>query len=156
MPEDWIKLAMGLALGVSIAGLGLWMLALEARERAATVETRGMIVATAARTEPDPDRAGWNRTVYAPVIEFPLPQTASLAGGYGRFNGRFEPYRASEGKAVVVRYQPASPWQTARVVEPLEDLGSLGAIGLGAAALAATALEARKVRAARRGLPCGA
>ncbi|MCM1984009.1 DUF3592 domain-containing protein [Lyngbya confervoides] len=124
--EDQLGAVIGVLIGSSLMGVGLWAQGLEAHQREHWVETSGQIVDSVRYY----DRQE-NETTYAPVIQF------EINGDPARFTGSYQRYRLSEGKQVVVRYDPNDPVETARIVDSFDGIAPWAGFGLGAASLIA-------------------
>jgi hypothetical protein len=99
---------------------------LEAREIATLREVQGTVVGSETRRETDPDDRNKTREVFAPVIE------VRDADRVFRFTGASSTSRLADGLTRVVRYDPARPTASARMVDPLEGLTAYGMWGMGA------------------------
>ncbi|GEM_PF-1532652 len=125
-PEEIFSAIFGLVLGLLFIAGGVWVRHIETHERATLTETQGTVVDSVKRRERS-TTDNQEKDTYAPVIEF-LDN-----GDRTRFTGKYVSYRSSNGHNVVVRYDPAQPTTTARVVEPLEGLTAWGMFGMGGA-----------------------
>lgn len=126
--DETLSAGFGLLLGVLFMVGGFWVRHIDAQQRATLNETQGTIVDSVRRRDRNASN-NQEKETYAPVIEF-------LANGKRtRFTGKYESYRSSQGRVVVVRYDPNQPTTTARVVEPLEGLTAWGMVGVGGIAV---------------------
>lgn len=122
--EDKLGACIGMVIGLMFIGVGFWVRHLDAWEQATLVEAQGTVIDCVSRRE---RRTTDDREVevFAPVIEF------LVKGDRTRFTGSYQSYCLSQGKTVVVRYDPNQPATTARLVEPLDRIWSWVAFGTG-------------------------
>ncbi|WP_244918218.1 DUF3592 domain-containing protein [Nostoc linckia] len=126
--DEKLSAGIGLFLGLLFIGGGFWVRNIVAHEIATLKETRGTVVDSISRRERNSEN-NQEKETYAPLIEF-------LANGEPtRFTGSYESYRSSNGKIVVVRYDPKQPIKTARVVNSLEGLVPWAMFGMGGLAV---------------------
>ncbi len=121
--ENLIKLAVALMLGIAMIAGGALVSRLKSREQATLIVTPGTVVDNERRSELNSDRKPV--TKFVPVIEF------MVNGDARRFTGDPVSFESAKGNLVVVRYDPALPAQSARVVEPLEDVTPIAMYGIG-------------------------
>lgn len=121
--ESRLSAVIALVIGVTLVGAGFLARAYEARERATLTETTGTIVDTVKGRVRDSN--GKDRDGFAPVIEF------QVNGAPVRFTGAVENFRQSNGNAVAIRYDPAQPAASARVVGGLQELAPWAVFILG-------------------------
>jgi hypothetical protein len=100
--------------GLLMMGGGFYAKNQITQERATLTQTQGKVVDIVHRRERD--RKDQQKDTYAPIIEF------VAEGNLVRFRGRYESYKASNGKILAVRYDPKQPATTAREVEAFESL----------------------------------
>ena len=112
--ESRLSAVFALVLGIALLGAGFWVRAREAGELATLTETTGTVVDTVKSRVRDSN--GKDRDGFAPVIEF------QANGGPVRFTGSVESFQQSKGNVVAIRYDPAQPSASARVVGGLDGL----------------------------------
>lgn len=125
--EDKFSGILGVMIGVVFIGTGFWVNNKFTHEQATLTQTQGRVVDTVHRRERDSKNK--EKDTYAPIIEF------VVQGDPVRFTGRYESYRASNGKIVAVRYDPKQPVTTAREVQSFESLAPWVAFGMGGLSL---------------------
>ena len=121
--DEKLSAAIGIFLGLLFLGGGCLVKYLDDNEQATLQETQGAIVETLSRRERDKNNQ--EKITYAPVVEF------SVQGEKKRFTGWYGSDRPSQGKSVVVRYDPKNPTGKARIVPPLEWLTPWAMFGMG-------------------------
>lgn len=121
--EAKFSAVIALAIGVLLVGAGFAAREYEARERATLTETTGTVVDTVKSRVRDSE--GKDRDGFAPVIEF------QVNGAPVRFTGAVENFRQSNGNVVAIRYDPAQPSASARVVGGLQELAPWAVFLLG-------------------------
>ncbi|MBL1177273.1 DUF3592 domain-containing protein [Pantanalinema sp. GBBB05] len=122
--DETLSTLWGLAIGLLLMVGGLWVQQIHQREQVTLKEVQGTVVDTISRRERDAT-THQEKITYAPVIEFPVTNDRT------RFTGKYESYRVSNGKPVVVRYNPQQPATTAQVVDPLEGWTPWAMVGIG-------------------------
>jgi hypothetical protein len=113
-----------LVVGLLLVLGGVWMRNVEARERVTLRETQGTVVASVKGREHN-NSTGKDTDSYAPVIAF------QADGAAIRFTGSRESFKQSDGNKVIVRFDPANPAATARVVDSSEGLVPWSLFALG-------------------------
>ncbi|WP_341531561.1 DUF3592 domain-containing protein (plasmid) [Nostoc sp. UHCC 0302] len=113
--------------GLLMMGAGFYANNQITHEHATFTQTQGKVIDIVHHRERDSkDKL---KDTYAPIIEFPAK------GALIRFTGRYESYRASNGKIVAVRYDPKQPATTAHEVQSFESFTPWAAFSMGGLSL---------------------
>jgi hypothetical protein len=122
------------AVGLAFLAGGWWVHRNDSHQRVHWMETAGTIVDRDIWRQRDLGKKDFLQpdtytVTYAPVVEFTVNQRKL------RFKGSYDSTPPSLGNQVVVRYDPAAPESSARVVDPFEGLTpwAMAALGLYAA-----------------------
>ena len=129
--DDKLSALINLMIGVVLIGTGLWVRQKDADERHHWVETQGVVIKSISRQLPKS-----TDTTYAPVIEF------EANGDRAQYIGAEKSYQFSEGKTVIIRYDPERPNEAARVIKPFDKFAPFAIMILGGTCVA---IGAKKV-----------
>ncbi len=118
--EIRLSTIISLVVGVIFVAMGFWLRDREAKELATMTEVKGVVVESTERRDRDK-----KVDLYAPIVEF------EVNGVKHRVTGREETSQQAEGNVAVVRFDPAAPDQTARIIGSLEGLVPASVLALG-------------------------